>query len=327
MYIMKRKNQFSLVILIVILVVFFSMNTSLAKQVLRLGHELPENHPYHLGALEFAKLVSEKTNGEIEIKIYPNATIGKQKEMAQAVSMGQLDFSEAWQGVLEAFDKNIGSITMPYQYRDWEHVWEVLDGPIGEEVFKGVEAKGIKVISVFFNGTYSFVSSVPIRTPEDVKGIKLRTQPSNVFIEFGEMLGAVVSPLAFSEVYNALQLGTVDAEIQGPINVYKSKHYEAADWTCETKMFFLLEPLMMSMKTWNKLNDSQQQIILESAKEAAVYQRKLAEKDENDARELLIAQGMTFYQPDRALWEEALKPMYDKHPEWKNIFARIQELK
>lgn len=324
---MKSKNQFSIFFLIVILILAVFMNTSLAKEVLRLGHELPENHPYHLGAIEFARLVSEKTNGEIEIKIYPNGTIGKQKEMAQAVSMGRLDFCETWQGVLEAFDKNIGAVTMPYQYRDWEHVWEVLDGPIGEEVFKGVEEKGIKVISVFYNGTYSFVSRVPIRTPEDVKGIKLRTQPSNVFIEFGEMLGAVVAPMAFSEVYNALQLGTVDAEIQGPINVRKSKHYEAANWTCETKMFYLLEPLMMSMKTWNRLNDSQQQIILKSAKEAAVYQRKLAAKDEDEAREFLIAQGMTFYQPDRAIWEEALKVMYDKHPEWQDIFNRIEKLK
>jgi len=313
--------------LIVVILLVLAINTSMAKQVLRLGHELPENHPYNLGALEFGRLVSEKTNGEIEIKVYPNGTLGKQKELAQAVSMGQLDFSEAWQGVLEAFDKNIGAVTMPYQYRDWEHVWEVLDGPIGEEVFKGVEEKGIKVVSVFYNGTYSFVSSVPIRTPEDVKGIKLRTQPSNVFIEFGEMLGAVVAPMAFSEVYNALQLGTVDAEIQGPINVRKSKHYEAADWTCETKMFCLLEPLMMSMKTWNKLNESQQQIILESAKEAAVYQRALAEKDEADARAFLVDQGMTFYQPDRAVWEEALKAMYDKHPEWQDIFDRVEALK
>jgi TRAP-type transport system periplasmic protein len=324
---MRRVEKMSLIIAVILFTMFAFVSMTTAKQILRLGHELPENHPYQLGALELARLVNEKTDGEIEIKVYPNATLGTQKELTQAVSMGQLDFAEAWQGVLEAYDKNIGAVTMPYQYTGWDHVWRVLDGPIGDEVFKGVEEKGIKVVTCFMNGTYSFFSTVPIKTPQDIKGMKIRTQPSNVFIEFGEMLGAVVSPLAFSEVYNALQLGTIDAEIQGPINISSNKHYEVANWCCETEMFYLLEPVMMSMKTWNSLDESQQRIILESAKEAAVYQRELALNDEIKSRAFLVEQGMTFYKPDREVWEEGLKPMYDKHPEWQDIFKRIEELK
>lgn len=319
------KKRIVMFMLLAILIVVFFANIAFANKILRLGHEMPENHPYHLGSVIFADLVKEKTNGEIEIKIYPHGTIGKQKEMAQAVSMGRLDFCLTWQGILEAYDKNVGAITMPYEYRDWDHVWKVLDGPIGEEVLKGVEKKGIKVLVNFNNGLYSFVSAVEIKSPEDIKGIKLRVQPSAVFIETGEILSAVVTPMSFGEVYNALQLGTIDAEIQGPINVRKSKHYEVAKYTCETNMYYLLEPLMMSMKTWNGLTESQQIAIKEAAVEAAIEQRKMADEAHIVDREYLISQGMKYYQPDRAEWEDALKIMYDNHPEWANVIKRIRE--
>lgn len=298
-----------------------------AKTVkLRVAHEMPENHPYHLGSLKFGELVKERTNGRIEVVVYPSGQLGKQKQLAEMVAAGQLDACLVWQGILEGYDPNTGVICLPFIFDNWEHTWEVIDGEIGQEVLKPVEKKGIKVITVFNNGLYNIVSRVPVKTPEDMKGIKLRVQPSAVFVETGEMLGAVVTPMAFGEVYSALQLGAVDAEIQGPINVRKSKHFEVANYTCANNMAFLLEPILMSTKTFYGLSEEDQKIILDSAHEAAVWQRQNAEEADVVDTKFLKENGMNYEYPDIEVWKAAMMPMYDKHPEWKGTIDKIRSL-
>ncbi len=298
-----------------------------AKTVkLRVAHEMPENHPYHLGSLKFGELVKERTNGRIEVVVYPSGQLGKQKQLAEMVAAGQLDACLVWQGILEGYDPNAGVICLPFIFDDWEHTWTVIDGEIGKKVFKPVENKGIKVLTVFNNGLYNIVSRIPVKSPEDMKGVKLRVQPSAVFVETGEMLGAVVTPMAFGEVYSALQLGAVDAEIQGPINVRKSKHFEVANYTCANHMAFLLEPVLMSAKKFYSFSEEDQKILEESAHEAAVWQRKIAEEADVVDTQFLKDNGMNYYEPDRQVWRAAMMPMYDKHPEWKETIDQIKAL-
>lgn len=294
------------------------------KVTLRLGHEMPEDHPYHLGALKFGEILAQKTNGKYEVVVYPNAQLGTQKQMAEMVATNQLDLCLTWQGILEAFDPNTGVVSLPFIFRDWDHVYKVVDGPVGQELFKGVEAKGIKVLTNFNNGLYNIVSRVKIEKPEDVKGIKLRVQPSKVFTDTGEMMGAVVTPLAFSEVYTALQMGAIDAQIQGPINVRKSKHYEVAKFTCENQINFLLEPLMMSMKKFGELPAEDQKAIMEAAKEAADWQREDAEKADGVDSQFLKDNGMQYIKTDIEAWRKATAPIYDKYSQWKDMVAKIQ---
>ena len=294
---------------------------------LRLGHEMPEDHPYHLGSLKFAELVEQKTNGAIKIVVYPNAQLGQQKALGEMVASGQLDFCLTWQGILESYDKNVGVLSLPYLFRDWDHVWKVMDGPIGQELLKPLEAKGIKVLTNFNNGLYNVVSRVPVKSPKDLKGLKLRVQSSPVFVEAGNLLGSVVTPTAFNEVYQALQTGAIDAEIQGPVNVVTSKHYEVAGYTCETKMYYLLEPLWMNSKLFDSLPAKYQKAILEAAHEAAVWQREEAEREEEEDTKFLKENGMVYFTPNRDEWVQALKPLYDNHPEWADMVKKIQEVR
>ncbi len=297
------------------------------KITFRLGHEMPEDHPYHLGSLKFADLVNEKSNGRYEIIVYPNSQLGKQAELAEMVSANQLEFCLAWQGVLESYDPDLGVISLPFIFDNWKQVYSVVDGEIGDELFKGVEEKGIKVLTNFNNGLYNIVSTKLIDTPEDLKGVKLRVQSSAVFTATGELLGAVVTPLAFSEIYSALQLKAIDAEIQGPINVRKSKHEEVAKYTCENNINFLLEPLMMSNDTFNSLSPEDQKIFLEAAHEAAVWQREDAERADSEDKQYLIDSGMIYTVPDKQAWIDASAPVYDKYPQWAEMVNKIKSAK
>jgi len=328
---MKSRNNVFVLLGVMVLVSIFSLtcfsNSSEAGTIkLRIAHEMPENHPYHLGTLKFGEILKEKTDGRIEVVVYPSGQLGKQKELAEMVAANQLDGCLVWQGILEGYDPNVGVICLPFIFDSWEHTWDVIDGEIGQGILKPLEEKGIKVITVFNNGLYNIVSRIPIKTPEDMKGVKLRVQPSAVYVETGEMLGAVVTPMAFGEVYSALQLGAVDAEIQGPINVRKSKHYEVAKYTCVNNISFLLEPILMSAKKFNALSEEDQKTLLEAAHEAAVWQRKNAEEADVVDTKFLKENGMEYYYPDINLWKAAMMPMYDKHPEWKETIDKIQAL-
>jgi tripartite ATP-independent transporter DctP family solute receptor len=297
------------------------------KTTLRLGHEMPEDHPYHLGAKKFGDLLAQKTNGRYEVVIYPNGQLGKQKQLAEMCASDQLDFALAWQGILEAFDPNTGVISLPFIFRDWNHVYKTVDGPIGNELFKGVEKKGIKVVTNFNNGLYNIVSTKEIKNPEDLKGIKLRVQPSKVFTDTGEMMGAVVTPMAFGEVYSALQLKAIDAQIQGAINVRKSKHFEVAKYTCENHINYLLEPLIMNLKTFNKMTPEDQKALQAAANEAAAWQRADAEKTEAADAKYLQENGMKYYKADIAAWQKATAPVYDKYGKWKELVDKIKSVK
>lgn len=306
---------------------FATQNSEAAEIKLRAAHEMPENHPYHLGIVRFGEILKEKTGGRIEVVVYPNGQLGTQKQLAEMVAANQLDICLVWQGILEAFDPNVGVVSLPFIFDSWEHTWKVVDGEVGQAIFAPLEEKNIKIITVFNNGLYNVVSRIPIKTPEDMKGIKLRVQPSAVFVETGQMLGSVVTPMAFGEVYSALQLGAVDAQIQGPINVRKSKHYEVAKYTCQNEISFLLEPVMMNAKTFNSLSAEDQKAVMEAAKEAAEWQRVNAEEADIVDTKFLKENGMHYYPADKEEWIAASMPMYDKYPQWKEIIEKINALK
>lgn len=325
-----------LISVLVVLLISFSLvgagcsqNSDAEKEkiTLRLGHEMPENHPYHLGAAKFSELLAQKTNGKYEVILYPNGQLGNQKQMAEMVSTNQLDITLIWQGILEAYDPNAGVISLPFIFRDWDHVYKVVDGPVGEELFKGVEEKGIKVLTNFNNGLYNIVSRVPIEKPEDMKGVKLRVQSSPIFTATGETLGAVVTPMAFSEVYSALQLGAIDAEIQGPINVRKSKHHEVAKYTCECHINHLLEPMIMSAEKFNSLSPEDQKAFMEAAHEAAEWQRENAEEADTVDTKFLKENGMEYIQVDISEWQESTQTVYDQYSEWKSMIDKIKATK
>ncbi len=305
----------------------FSANAASALK-LRLGHEMPEQHPYHKGAVKFAELVSEKSKGTIQIQIYPNGTLGKMAQLAEGLSMGTVDLSLTNTMVLEKYNPEVSVLGLPYLFRDWKHLYGCLDTWLADELNKGLERKGISVLAYHSVGTIYVNSTRKVVHPEDMKGMKVRVQPGPSYVQAVSALNAVVTTTAFSEVYTALQMGMIDAQTQSISNVLNSKHYEVAKFIALNNFSFLVEPLAISKMTMQRLKKDQVKILKEAAYESALYQRDLMAKAEVDGIvELREKHGVQFSQCDLAEWSKVLTPVQDKFPKWKKIMNRVRDFK
>lgn len=294
---------------------------------LRLAHVMSPRHPYHLGALKFKEIVETDSKGKIKIEIFPSGQLGRQKNLAEMVSAGQVDFCLVWPGILESYDSSFGIISLPFLFRDEDHLWRVVDGEIGQELFQPLATNGLKILSFFHNGTYNIFSKSKVRYPEDMKGIKLRVPPSALFVEVGKIFGSVVITTDYTEVASAFHNGAIDAEIQSSINVREGRHYEFADNFCQIRMSYLLEPLVMSKKSFNNLSSEDQEIIHNAAREATNWQRSRSEAQEDEADKYLMSKGVEYFTPYyRSEWLQAMTPLYKNHPEWHDLITRIREI-
>lgn len=298
------------------------------KQItLRLGHEMPEDHPYQYGAVRFAELVAQKTDNKVKIEVFPNGTLGTQAQLVEGVSMGTIDLAEAVTIILEKYAPRLGVFTLPYMFRDWEHVYKTVDGPMGDRFSEMVEPKGIKILAYFQNGVTHINSRAPINSVKDVKGLKLRVQSGPSFVETGKALEAVVTPMPYSEIYAALQMGTIDAQIQQANNMRANKHYEVAKHFILNNMCFMVEPLMISKDVYDRLPEDIQKALVKAAKEAAVEQREYAEQMAQEDLEYMKQQGLEVVEADIEEWKKVLLPVYDEFPEWQNLIDEIQAVK
>lgn len=280
----------------------------------QIAHEQPENHPYHYGAVQFANLLKEYSKGEMEATIYSNGTMGKASALAESCAMGTMDFAAVFSIILEGYSPKFGVLTMPYVFRDWKHCFKVLDGPIGDELKASVEAKNIKVLTFWTNGLAQVNSRQPYRTPADIKGKKLRIQEGPSYVALSKALGTITTPMSFGEVYSALQLGTVDAQLQTANNIYASKMFEVAPYFTEINMCFNTQPFIMSLKRWNSLTEEQQKIVMAAAKEAAVRERAYHVKDTQTALKGIVAGGGKIFKlssNEMKQWKEVTKAVLE----------------
>lgn len=308
----------------VVLAVFLGSSVGFGAEThtFRLALEMSVGHPYYLGAKKFDELLREKTGGRAEVEIFPNGQLGTQRDTAEACAMGGLDFAMTMTSILEAYDQRMEAISMAFVFRDWDHVFKVVDGKVGEKLNSFVEPKGIVVVANFMNGTLHPASrKIPIKGPEDMKGIKLRCQQAKTMIEFGKALGSVVTPMPYGEIFTALQLGTIDAEIQNLNNVLFDKHYEVLDYINELAPFYYLEPLLMSRDVLKGLPADMQKAIFEAAKGAAEWQRNFYLNNYDDFVKQLKEHGITFLSSSPEPWKKALEING-----YYNVFAQHKEL-
>lgn len=305
-------------------------DSSLAVMKLQLAHEQPENHPYHVGAMEFARLVKEYSKGEMEVTIFPNGTMGKASALAESCAMGTMDFAAVFSIILEAYAPEFGVLTMPYTFKNWDHADKILDGAIGEELKKSVEHRDIKVLNFWRNGLAEIHSRIPIRTPEDMRGKKFRIQEGPSYAALSKALGAVTTPMSFGEVYSAMQLGTVDAETQTINNIFASKMFEVGKYFTKINMNFNTQPFIMSKQLWDSMTSEQQDIIARAANEATKVERAYHVEDTEKSYEgVKRGSGQIIELTDEEMkqWKDVCSAVY-RDPQFERvmeIFNRIQE--
>lgn len=291
-----------------------------AEITLKLGYGQPTSNPRHITADKYAKWVNEQTKGKVKIELFPNETLGSDKQMTEMAANGTLDMVITAQGVLASYEPKLAGIGLPFLFDSMDKVGKVLDGPIGEELAKGLPAKGIRLLAYWDNGLRHITNSKrPIEQPADLKGMKIRTPEDKMTLSIFKALGANPAPLAFPELYLALSQGVFDGQENPIVNIHSSKFYEVQKYISITNHKYEACPLIISEKTWQKLPPDVQKVLKEGAVKFAAEHRKMDADNEGKLLADLEAKGMKVTKPNLAPFREATKAVYD---EWVPVLGK-----
>ena len=279
----------------------------------KFAHSGSLEHQYQIGAEHFKKLVEEKSGGEIKVNIFPQAQLGSEREEAEGVRMGTIEVTAiAAGGALPSFVPEMQVLGVPYLFKTREQVYSVLDGAIGEELNAYMQNKGFKNLSFWEVGFRNFTNNVrPIKSPADMKDMKVRVQESKIWMEFIKRLGGIPTPIPFSELYSALQQKVVDGEENPVATIYSMKYYEVQKYLTLDRHTYEAAVILANPKWFEGLTGDQQKIILEAAQETAVYQRKKLQERETEQLKVITDAGVQIEEtPDIDAFVEATKDLH-----------------
>lgn len=286
-----------------------------AATTLRLGHVVADNSSLDKGLDYFAKLVSDKSNGELKIQVFPNSSLGDNTAMMEQLQFGSLDLMAPSVAALSGFTPSTAIFDLPYLFKNEAAAEEVLDGPLGDTVGKALEPQGFYLLGWMTQSWRHLTCNKEVTKPADVAGIKIRTMDSKYHMAHFNTLGASAIPMAMSELYTALQQGTIDAQENPYTNIVNSRFYEVQKYVVETGHIYDACPLIISTLTWKRLDDNQKKIIKEAAAEAVNWERKEVKKDDDLFREQVKKSGTTVIvltPEQRAEFRKAAQPVYDE---------------
>jgi len=284
-----------------------------APLTLRFAHFAAEDHPANIAAKQFASNVENRTGGEIKINIYPNNALGGPPEQAQQIKLGTIDMGLPTQGQLDKYDTAFAAVMLPFIWDSPQHTFRVLDGPAMAWLAPLAEKQGFILLRNWEYGFRNVTNVVrPINTPDDVKGLKLRTPPELQIQASMEALGATVQAIAFPELYLALSQRVVDGE-ENPIAViYFNKFYEVQKYLAITRHIYNNMIHTMSATAWFKLNAGQQAIFREESTSAGELMRKLISDQEGEQIKKIESFGMVVTRPDLAPFRALMGPAYER---------------
>jgi len=278
--------------------------------VLRLAHGLDQNHPVHEGILFFARRVGELSGGALTVRVFPNGQLGSEPECVEQLQRGALAMVKTSSGPMESFVPEMAAFSLPYLFRDEDHYWNVLNGPIGRELLEAGASVGIRGLCFYDAGARSFYTiGRPILRPEDASGLKLRTQPSKMARDLILALGAGPTPIPWGELYTSLQQRMVDGAENNPPSYLSSRHFEVAKHFSLNEHTRLPDVIIFSQNIWQTLSPEQQAWIEQAAEESVIFQRGLWKEKTEDALAGLEAAGVTIHRPDKQPFVEATAGM------------------
>lgn len=323
---MRRSGVF--VAAVMVCMVLLS-GSAFAKTVeFKFAHSGSLEHQYNIGAEQFKKLVEEKSGGELKVNIFPQAQLGGERDLAEGVRMGTIEMSSVAAGNLAGFVPELQVFGVPFLFQTREQVYSVVDGPVGKDLADIMLAKGFLNLSIWEVGFRNITNDVrPVKTPEDMKGLKIRVQESKIWIEFMKRLGAIPSPIPFGELYTALQQKVVDGQENPVATIYSMKFYEVQKYLSLTGHTYEPALVFANPKWFNGLDPKHQSIIREAAAEAADYQRKTLAEMDKERFEVIKKAGVEVEEnPDKEAFAKATADLYkvlsDSVPE-----ALVQKIK
>ncbi|MGD2152163.1 MAG: TRAP transporter substrate-binding protein [Gemmatimonadales bacterium] len=283
-------------------------------RVLKLAHGLEVAHPVHQAMVHMADRLSELSGGRMRIDIYPGGQLGEERELIEMLQIGSLAMTKVSASPLESFVPEMTVFSIPYVFRDQEHLWRVLDGELGQRLLLAGQRYYLRGLCYYDAGPRSFyTSSTPIRRPEDLSGLKIRVQKSITSTRMVQALGGAATPIDWGELYSALQQGVVDGAENNPPSFYLSRHYEVSRYYTLDKHTWVPDVLLISTHVWASLSPQERDWLSVAVASSVVEQRRLWREASEEALERVRAAGVEIVEPELAAFREAVQPLHDSY--------------
>jgi tripartite ATP-independent transporter DctP family solute receptor len=285
--------------------------------------------PTNMAVEHMGQEISKATGGKDTIKVFGNSSLGAEKDTVEQVKIGALDMSRVNTSSFHGIVPESMIPALPFLFRDLDHFRKTMYGPVGAKILAAFDKAGFVALAFYESGARSIYAKKPIRNVADVKGLKLRVQPSDLWVGLASAMGASPTPMPFAEVYTGLKTGLIDAAENNIPSYDETKHYEAAPIYSETMHAMPPEVLVFSKKVWVTLTPEQQSIIRKAAQDSVPYYVKLWEAKEKESRAAVIKGGATIIpasQIDRKGFVDAEKPVWDKFANTPELKALVQEI-
>ncbi len=283
------------------------------KVTLKIGHVLDTKHPYHIGAEHFAKRLRELSGDRIDAQVYPSSQLGNEREMVEAIQFGTVESAGITTAIVSRFVRELEIFNLPFLFRDFAHVYSVLDSPFGEELNQAAQKKGLRIVGFWVGGTRSVYARKPISDLASLKGLKIRTMETPLLLATWKAMGTIPTPIPFSEVYTSIQQGVVDGGEGNVISYNSMKFDEVAPHLSHIKYLHTITALLIGEKLFQAQPPELQKAILQAGKESVPVERKANEDDEAKIVETLRAKGRTVVLPDIAPFQKAVEPVYEQY--------------
>ena len=318
---MKKRIIVTIMALLVLLLAG-QVSAAEFKATMKLGSTQPADHPYMVGAQKFSDLIKQRTNGRIVINLYPSSQLGKgEREMVESLKQGTIELVVSSTGPLGGFSPSINILDIPYLFRDYAHVDAVLDGPIGRALLNDMDKHGIVGMAFWENGYRHLTNSkVAVKNVEQAKGLKIRVMENKVHLLAWKTAGLNPTPMAWGELYPALQQGVIDGQ-ENPVAVfYSAKFWEVQKYFSLTYHVYSPAPFLMSKKKFLAMPKADQELFMKTALEVAKFQRKLNRDDEEAKLKEMAGKGLVVIRDvDKASFAKAMQPAF---VEWNKEFGK-----
>lgn len=302
------------------------------KITIKIAHVSQEGVPIDVASKKLGDMLSEKTGGRITVNVFPASALGNNTELLEQLQMGTLEMAISSVAFLGAFTETTKLLDLPYLFQSNEAAEEVLDGDVGQTIFENLKPAGFEGMAWLATGWRHVTANKEIHKPEDMKGLKIRVMENQMHIDHFNALGASAVPMAFSELYTALQNGTMDAQENPFANIDGNRLYEVQKYIIKTGHIYDTSPLLASKTWWDSLSESDQKLIRECVNEMVTYERELSASNEAELEEKIGNNGtnvvITLTDEERQAFKDAAQPVYDKYgPEiGEDLISQVNEI-
>ena len=290
---------------------------SAQERTIKFTTQNPKGHPLVMGMEKFAEIVQAKSGGKIKVNLFPGGVLGGDAPVVSALQGGTIEMASMNSGILASQVKDFAVFDYPFMFANGKEADAVVDGPFGKKMHAKLEPKGLIGLTYWELGFRSITNSKrPITKVEDMEGLKLRVIPNAINVDWVKALGANPTPLAFPELYAALEQKAIDGQ-ENPISVINAnKFFEVQKYVTLTNHQYNPQSVLMSKKFWDSLNPAEQKIITEAAAESTVYQRQQARLQDVTALDAVKKGGMQVTElsaAELAKFREKMKPVLEMH--------------